>query len=36
MTETQFKEMLTKKTEMDQKRAEKDALRTKIQEAIKG
>jgi hypothetical protein len=28
--------MLTKKTEMDQKRAEKDALRTKIQEAIKG
>jgi len=35
MTETQFKEMLTKKTEMDAKKAGKDALRTKIQEAIK-
>lgn len=35
MTEAQFKTMLTKKAEMDQKRAEKDALKTKIQEAIK-
>lgn len=35
MTETQFKDMLTKKIEMDSKRAEKDALKTKIQQAIK-
>lgn len=35
MTETQFKDMLTKKIEMDTKRAEKDALKSKIQEAIK-
>lgn len=35
MTETQFKDMLTKKIEMDAKRDEKDALKTKIQEAIK-
>ncbi len=35
MTEAQFTTMLTKKAEMDQKRAEKDALKTKIQEAVK-
>ncbi len=35
MTETQFKDMLTKKIEMDTKRAEKDALKSKIQETIK-
>lgn len=35
MTETQFTTMLTNRAEMDQKRAEKDALKTKIQEAVK-
>jgi hypothetical protein len=35
MTETQFKDMLAKKIEIDAKRAEKDVLKTKIQEAIK-
>ena len=35
MTQDQFNTMLTKKAEMDQKRAEKDAIRTKVQEAIK-
>ncbi len=35
MTEIQFKDMLTKKVEMDAKRAEKDALKTKIQESVK-
>lgn len=35
MTEEQFNTMLTKKTEMDSERTERDALRTKIEEAIK-
>ncbi|MFZ2150654.1 MAG: hypothetical protein WAZ12_04815 [Candidatus Absconditicoccaceae bacterium] len=34
-TETQFKDMFTKRLEMDTKRAEKNALKTKSQEAIK-
>jgi hypothetical protein len=35
MTQDQFNTMLTKKTEMDAKRTEKEALKTKVQEAIK-
>jgi len=35
LTETQFNTMLTKKVEMNKKRAEKDSIRLKIQEAIK-
>ena len=35
MTEAQFNTMLTNKVTMDTKRAEKDALKTKIQESLK-